>query len=188
MKRKFIGRRAFTLIELLIVIAIIAILTVVFLPTLRGGQAKARDAARMSLVSDVFATIEKNYNEGTALPDGAGACISDYAANPGLTLATWLTRVPQTWPAITTTAGAGHLCAGGASQLYYKKVNANSYLLAIELENKDSANVKQDQTAANVQAIATQAALITATAGAVGTGDTNGNSDSKYYYVVGKLP
>lgn len=56
------AQKAFTLIELLIVIAIIAILTVAFLPTLRGGQAGARNAARKSAVNDIVVAIERIAN------------------------------------------------------------------------------------------------------------------------------
>lgn len=84
------SQKGFTLIELLVVIAIIAILTVVFLPTIRGGQSKARDAARKATVSDIIAGIEKISNGdlapgvAAAIPDGnAGVCLDFSGAAPG---------------------------------------------------------------------------------------------------------
>lgn len=50
--------KAFTLIELMIVIAIIAILSVAFLPSALKAPAKARDAGRMKNVRDIQASVE----------------------------------------------------------------------------------------------------------------------------------
>lgn len=56
MQNKF--KKAFTLIELLIVIAIIAILTVAFLPGALKAPARARDAGKVKKVQDIVAAVE----------------------------------------------------------------------------------------------------------------------------------
>lgn len=66
--------KAFTLIELLIVIAIIGILTVAFLPGALKAPAKARDAQRQKAVRDIQAVVESYIVEhsGTIPPDNGG--------------------------------------------------------------------------------------------------------------------
>jgi prepilin-type N-terminal cleavage/methylation domain-containing protein len=54
-------KKAFTLIELLIVITIIGILAVALLPSILGAPARARDAARKADLNSVIAAIE-TYN------------------------------------------------------------------------------------------------------------------------------
>jgi len=99
--------KAFTLIELLIVIAIIAILTVAFLPTLRGGQIGARNAARKAAVNDIVLAIERIVNgdlpAGVTLtapdavgliPVSPGACL-DWTKAIGLDIRAVLGRTPS---------------------------------------------------------------------------------------------
>lgn len=58
----FSKERAFTLVELLIVIAIIAILTVAFLPGALKAPARARDAGKIKTTQDIAAALEGYYN------------------------------------------------------------------------------------------------------------------------------
>lgn len=186
MKSKIRGVQAFTLIELLIVIAIIAILTVAFVPTLRGGQSQARDAAKKALIADITTVLEKAVNEGTALVGpAAGACISDFATADGAGefIAKQLGRVPTLSPVITT--NGDHLCTG--STFWYRKTSATGYVLAIEMENAKSANVKQGQTEANIRGINSVAGMLAATNDVVGEGHKSGDpAESKYFYMVAK--
>lgn len=194
--------RGFTLIELLIVIAIIAILSVAFLPTLRGGQSKARDAAKIALVQDIVTSLENDINAGNspALPTnviggvapagsvgnvavGGGQCIYNYTQTDANMIALSLGRAPQSFQGVGS--GAGHLCNDALtptmSGIFYKNFAVDSFMLAVELENKDSANVKQGETAAIVQGYANKTAVITGTSGAPGTGDAG-----KYYYAIAR--
>ncbi|MBI2638253.1 prepilin-type N-terminal cleavage/methylation domain-containing protein [Candidatus Peregrinibacteria bacterium] len=75
--RAVLGReKGFTLVELLIVIAIIAILTVAFLPGALKAPAKARDAQRQKAVRDIQAAVESYIAEhsGTIPLHGANMC------------------------------------------------------------------------------------------------------------------
>lgn len=68
--------KAFTLIELLIVIAIIAILAVAFVPNALRAPAKARDAARVSKVGDIQTAVEAYISEkGTIPTSDASKCL-----------------------------------------------------------------------------------------------------------------
>lgn len=58
--------QAFTLIELMVVIAIIGVLAVSIVPQLTGAQARARDTGRIASVKNVTAVLETyNSDEGT---------------------------------------------------------------------------------------------------------------------------
>jgi len=65
--------KAFTLIELLIVVAIIGILSSVVLVGLRGVRAKARDAQRISDFRQIQAALELFYSQTNRYPRSPGA-------------------------------------------------------------------------------------------------------------------
>lgn len=58
----------FTIIELLIVIAIIGILATLVLTNFRGAQAKGRDTVRQNNLNSVFQKLEEYYNETGSYP------------------------------------------------------------------------------------------------------------------------
>ncbi len=59
----------FTIIELLIVIAIIAILAGLVLNNFQGAQAKARDTQRVTDVNNVHTKLEEYYNDNNGYPN-----------------------------------------------------------------------------------------------------------------------
>jgi len=61
----------FTIIELLIVIAIIGILATLVLTNFQGAQAKSRDVTRKSDINSLYQKLEEFYNENGGYPDGA---------------------------------------------------------------------------------------------------------------------
>ena len=63
------NKKAFTLIEILIVIAIIGILSTAFLPSILGAPSKGRDAARIETINKVGDFLILKNAEGVALPD-----------------------------------------------------------------------------------------------------------------------
>lgn len=65
------AERGFTIIELLIVIAIIAILAGLVLNNFQGAQAKARDTQRVTRINSVHSKLEEFYNEGGGYPASA---------------------------------------------------------------------------------------------------------------------
>jgi type IV pilus assembly protein PilE len=73
-------QQGFTIIELLIVIAIIAILAGLVLNNFRGAQAKARDTQRVTRINSIHSKLEEFYNEYNGYPASA----SDTANFPGI--------------------------------------------------------------------------------------------------------
>jgi prepilin-type N-terminal cleavage/methylation domain-containing protein len=64
-------QRGFTIIELLIVIAIIAILAGLVLNNFQGAQAKARDTQRVTRINAIHSKLEEFYNEANGYPAAA---------------------------------------------------------------------------------------------------------------------
>jgi prepilin-type N-terminal cleavage/methylation domain-containing protein len=71
-------QKGFTLIELLVVIAIIGLLASVILVALNGARAKARDATRISDITQLATAMELNYNN-VGLANGG---VSNYPTAP----------------------------------------------------------------------------------------------------------
>jgi prepilin-type N-terminal cleavage/methylation domain-containing protein len=70
--KKLNSKKGITLIELLIVIAIIAVLAVAFLPTILNAPAKGRDTARVAALQKLQKVlISNNLVNGTAYPADA---------------------------------------------------------------------------------------------------------------------
>lgn len=66
------AQRGFTIIELLIVIAIIAILAGLVLNNFQGAQAKARDTQRVTDINNIHSKLEEYYNEQGGYPGTVG--------------------------------------------------------------------------------------------------------------------
>lgn len=65
------AQSGFTIIELLIVIAIIGILATLVLTNFQGAQAKGRDTVRKSDINSIYQKLEEFYNEKGGYPDVA---------------------------------------------------------------------------------------------------------------------
>ncbi len=63
------AQSGFTIIELLIVIAIIAILAGLVLNNFQGAQAKARDTQRVTDINNIHSKLEEYYNENNGYPN-----------------------------------------------------------------------------------------------------------------------
>lgn len=62
------NQKGFTIIELLIVIAIIAILATLVLTNFRGAQAKGRDTVRQNRITSIYTKLEEYYNNENSYP------------------------------------------------------------------------------------------------------------------------
>ena len=63
------SRKAFTLVEMLIVVVIIGILASALLPKLMGAQGKARDTARMANVNKIVTALKSYYSDYGEYPE-----------------------------------------------------------------------------------------------------------------------
>jgi prepilin-type N-terminal cleavage/methylation domain-containing protein len=139
-------KKGFTLLELLIVIAVLAILTVALLPAIRGVPAKARDAQRTAFVSTIVKAVEQYASDTQVYPDAAatGECL-DSTVVAGEDVWPILdpivsSGVPDTGPKeiVDVTSGANALCP---SNEYFYKDLTDGYVVAVEVESCSSANV-----------------------------------------------
>lgn len=126
--------KAFTLVELLIVIAIIAILTLAFLPNVLRAPAKARDAIRIKQVSDIANAVEVYATERGNPPDEGGSfCFGDTLANAlGIS-------IPKDSKNLNSCNGG----AGDVDKFYYRYTEAANpvfYIVGARLEASSGAN------------------------------------------------
>ncbi len=129
--------KAFTLIELLIVITIIGVLAIALVPRITGGPTKARDTSRKADLQTIATALEQfaSDNQG-AYPVHASVfgCVNDPNLARGITdeLAPYMTGVP-----IDPTDNSwrnGAACAVGD---YVYIQTSNGYFLIAEMENAD---------------------------------------------------
>ena len=134
--------RAFTLIELLVVIAIIAILTAVILPALSGSKGKARDAQRVSDVSQLQLALELYFDRcgqypaavqigGSSGPYIVNIASSCTTSNGAVTMGAYISQIP------TPPSGANQ--TGYDYATYSPSGNIVSYALQALLESTNPA-------------------------------------------------
>lgn len=133
MVRSTLRNRAFTLIELLIVITIIGILAVALIPRLTGGPARARDAQRMSDLQQIATALEFYADDVGGYP-ASSACFS----STGVNLSSYLTIVPSDPSGLNAGAVVSSGCTTGYGYIALHTVsggNAEGYLLVADMES-----------------------------------------------------
>jgi len=88
-------KKGFTLVELMIVIAIIALLSGIILTSLTGSKAKSRDARRISDVNQIQLAVEQYFDRcgqyPATLTTGAG---NGCPTSPSITLGSFISVIP----------------------------------------------------------------------------------------------
>lgn len=133
-------KKGFTMVEILIVIAIIGVLSVSLIPNLSGAPAKARDLAKKKAVSNTHAAIESYRLERGSLPvfndatDDAGTCLNAVGVDADMIAVVFDGDIPNA----NTLADAGDCVDGDVVYPMYK-VDGNNFTVSIEVESKGSA-------------------------------------------------
>ncbi len=140
-------KQGFTLIEILIVIAIIGVLAVTLVPNIAGAPAKARDLSKKQAVMQADAAIQAYMvTKGTAPDIDSGACL-----NEGLDDALKTLIFDDKMPSATTAATEGDCIDGGLIYPKFVKVD-NNYRVMIQVESAASANAAAEAEAATYTA------------------------------------
>lgn len=142
--------RGFTLIEILIVIAIIAILASVILVGLGPTQREGRDSRRISDLAEVQNALELYYNHCGWYPGGGSGDCGAWSATGGESggAAAYTAMVAEV--EATTEIGITQLPVdptnSGNLVYQYESVTPNSYTLAATLEDTGNAVMKSDES------------------------------------------
>jgi len=146
-------KKGFTLIELMIVIAIISVLAVTLVPQLTGAQARSRDAGRVSSLKNITAVLETYYSDEGQFPEkplaggaAANGCFSDAngKVNDDLSeLLKWGTSPVD--PQATNKVGDCNTVASFGYKVLAKSGITNaSYILVANVETYKKANANWD--------------------------------------------
>lgn len=140
----------FTLVELLVVMAILGILTVVTLGNFQTSQIKARDAQRKHDLREITNALEAYFNDHGGYPEASGGKINACSCDDG--------PLPCTWD---VDPGQREFCdknntvymskvpgdPSGDSTYCYNADSTGSYFqLYAKLENKNDSDAKLDVT------------------------------------------
>ena len=105
-----VGKKGFSLVELIVVIAIISTLTAVLLPNLLGSRERARDTQKIDDLNSLKNALRLYYNDKGVYPTGVGVVLN--AAG----LSTYMPGI----------AGVGHT--------YYQTNAGDGFNLCVDLE------------------------------------------------------
>ena len=170
--------KAFTLIELLIVIAIIAILTVAFLPGALKAPAKARDAGRVKSINDIAAVLEAYSSEkGGVYPIPTEHCLDDSNTKLSALASYFANNKFPLDPSSQDSCFSG-LTGDKAKMYFYKSDDGKFYILAARMELLASSNY--DNKIIGLEGLAQN---IMATY--VGPGKTGKAADNAWYVAYG---
>jgi len=131
MKKFTLFKKGFTLVELMVVIAIISLLTGIIVSNLTSSRAKARDAKRISDVGQIQLALELYFDrcKSYPVPEGVGVVPSDFtcAANENIKLSNYISKIPQP----STEAGQ----SSGYEYFVDNAIAPSDYILKAKLEN-----------------------------------------------------
>jgi prepilin-type N-terminal cleavage/methylation domain-containing protein len=124
-------RRAFTLLELLVVVAIIGIIAAIVYPNISGSRGKARDAQRISDLGQLQFALQLYYDRCGQYPNSLGTGTS-VGCPTGVTLDSFIAQIPT-----VPQTGAGY-----DYTLYQISTVNVGYVLHTTLESTNAAVAK----------------------------------------------
>ena len=123
--------RAFTLVEIMIVMAIIGILAASLYPSLGGYISRARDAQRLSDMHTISSSIQLYSVDYEVYPPSEGTWCYPYTILPGK----FLSRVALSPKGVTYNEGCGENGYYGYGVWASGATNSNDYILTAYMEN-----------------------------------------------------
>jgi len=112
MKKMFKNEKGFTLIELMIVIAILGILAAVAIPNFLNARGKAQDASALSTLEALKTALEMHAADNGAYSTAAVSSVADLK-----------TLLGEDWPSNIDTSGTGPGCVKAPT------INGNYYTI-----------------------------------------------------------
>ncbi len=133
-------KRGFTLIEILVVIAIIGILSSVVLASLATSRAKARDARRIADLEEVKKALELYYDSNGAYPP-TGPSLPPFPLPLVLKTGGFIAQIP-----VTPAGAVDYKYFGGtfSGNLLDISLPLESFILAAQLERNDAIALTSD--------------------------------------------
>ena len=136
--KNLLNQKGFTLVEMLVVVAIIAILASVFLVGLSGFRQSAYDARRLSDIQNVQTYLERFYNMNQTYPT-----VSTWSSKSGQDLSTTLNGTLQAAKILNNSQSLPVDPAGGTLQTplyqYCSLNNGQSYVIGVPLSSDAAA-------------------------------------------------
>lgn len=146
-----LGKKGFTLLELLVVITIIAILIALALPNFLGMRQRARDARRKIEAGELRGALRLYYNDYQQYPADSGGPLYNLIKGCG---AVGNTDCPCAAGADFASGGAGcdtvymkrFPTDWGTSMFYRRSGSADDFCLKVPLENASDSEIAVSQT------------------------------------------